>query len=178
VDNPTMSLTVVGVKDALRELNKVDKELRREITADYKQIVSAIVAEAQGKLSNPNLPSGMVRNWRTKSGYQMTPYPGAKPVRVRAFLSGKKPREFAGFTSNLATFGIRVDNATAQLYDIAGRGPTPTKAGEQLVRALTAKSGKQASRVMWPTVERGMPQVEDKIRALVDKIMQAVSRSI
>lgn len=178
MDTPAVSMEIVGIKEALRELNKVDKDLRREITKEYKEVVSGIVAQAQAELANPNIPSGMRRSWTTKSGYQMTPWPGAKTVRVRAFLSGKKPREFAGFQTNLATFGIRVDNATAQLYDIAGRGPVPTKAGEQLVRALTAKSGRQASRVMWPTVERGLPQIEDKIKAIVDKLMAAVSRSI
>ncbi len=200
----SIDVKVVGIKEALRELNKVDKSLRREITADYKRVVAAIVDDAQAAFpqgfDRSKMPSGWSRSWDPTSGRQggkprmtaegvfsdspdrgprnLLPYPGAKGIKVKAFLSGKKPREFAGFYSNLATFGIRVDSPTATVYDIAGRGSVPTETGRRMVAALTAKAGRSPSRIMWPTVEKGLPKIERELERIVRRIMDATSRSI
>ena len=36
------NMEVVGVKDALKILNSMDKSLRREITADFKKIMEGV----------------------------------------------------------------------------------------------------------------------------------------
>ena len=36
-------IEVVGLKEALKTLNKIDKSLRREITKDYKKIVQPVI---------------------------------------------------------------------------------------------------------------------------------------
>lgn len=200
----SVDIKIAGLKDALRELNKVDKSLRREITSDYKQVVSGIVNEAQAAFPQAfdptRMPSGWRRAWDPTTGRQggrprmtaegvfsdspdrgsrsLLPYPGAKGIKVKAFLSGKKPREFAGFYSNLATFGIRVDSPTATIYDIAGRGPVPTEFGRRMVRALTTKTNKPPSRIMWPTVEKGLPKIERELERIIGRVMDAVSRRI
>jgi hypothetical protein len=194
---------VVGIKEALRELNRVDKSLRRQITEDYKQVVAGIVQDAQQgfptSFDKGRMPSGFARTWvpgrnrvtsRPRIGRGgvfsdspdavragLLPYPGPKGIKVRAFLSGKKPREFAGFYSNLATFGVRVDSPTGTLFDIAGRGSVPTKQGRQMTSVLTQRSG-QPSRIMWPTVIKGLPKIERELERVVNRVMQAVSRNI
>jgi len=41
------SVEIVGVKEALRELNKIDKVARRQLTKDYKEIVSPVLEAAK-----------------------------------------------------------------------------------------------------------------------------------
>ena len=40
-------IEVVGLKEALAQLNKIDKKLRRSITTDFKQIVDPVLIEAR-----------------------------------------------------------------------------------------------------------------------------------
>lgn len=60
------TVEVVGLKEALRELNTFDKKLRRQITRDYKAIVQPIEADAKRELASmgdkPPL-SGWGRSW-------------------------------------------------------------------------------------------------------------------
>ncbi len=75
----SVKVDVVGLKDALKTLNKLDKSLRREITKDYKKIVQPVIDDAN-KLVPTGAPlSGMTRNWQTRSGFLMLPWiPGYK----------------------------------------------------------------------------------------------------
>ena len=41
-----------GLKEALKELNTIDKKLRRQITKDFKQIVQPVVGKAESMLPN------------------------------------------------------------------------------------------------------------------------------
>ena len=77
-----VSMEVVGIKDALRELNNLDKEARRKITRDFKRITKP-VEDAARRLIPPTAPlSGMERAWTTKSGYRMLPYGSAGKERI------------------------------------------------------------------------------------------------
>jgi hypothetical protein len=58
-------LKVVGLKDALKEVQKIDKKLRRQFTRDYKQIVKPVVDDAERAVKSiPDEPmSGWGRSW-------------------------------------------------------------------------------------------------------------------
>ena len=72
-------IEVVGLKEALKTLNKIDKSLRREITKDYKKIVQPVIDDANALVPTGVPLSGMARNWSTKSGFKMLPWvPGMK----------------------------------------------------------------------------------------------------
>ena len=62
------SVEVLGLKEALRELNTMDKKLRREITRDFKQIVQPVITDAKQMLPSGAPLSGMARSWKGKSG--------------------------------------------------------------------------------------------------------------
>jgi hypothetical protein len=89
---------VVGLKDALKTLNKLDKSLRREITKDYKKIVQPVIDDAN-KLVPTGAPlSGMTRNWQTRSGFLMLPWiPGYKQ-KIIAKINTRAIREYGGRT--------------------------------------------------------------------------------
>jgi len=57
------SVTVVGVKETLRELQRMEPELAKEIKKEFKTIVDPIVKDARSKVVNLPL-SGMSRNWK------------------------------------------------------------------------------------------------------------------
>jgi hypothetical protein len=169
-------IEVVGIKDALAKLNKIDKTLRREITRDYRKIVESVVSDAENSLPLGAPISGFNRNWTTKSGYQLLPW-GLATDRVSAGVSGKKVKEFSGFLTNLATFYIRFTGPTAVLLDMSGKGKVPTTQGSNMVKGLTEKKG-PPSRILWPAYERHEETVVTRVRELVDKVMDATSEEL
>jgi hypothetical protein len=196
------TIEVAGVKDALRELNDIDKKLRRQITKDYNVIVQPIVADGKSQVPKEAPLSGFNRSWTPPGATEpVLPFgnmsapreprgPGVNYMQTRtgrrryvnwinwqngmkAYISGKKPRTFNGYTKNLATFGIRWQGPAAVLFDTSN---TPsTDQGRQMVAALNAKYGKP-SRVMWRAYERQDEKVQREMRKLVNDIMEAVDR--
>jgi hypothetical protein len=195
------SLEVVGVKEALRELNDIDKKLRRQITKDYQQIVKPVVDAGKQLVPKQAPLSGMNRSWTPKGASQsVLPFGDNSAPReprvsqgwqqrasgrrqmgkwlqwkygIRGYISGKKPRTFNGYTKNLATFGIRWLGSASVLFDTSGRASTPQ--GRQMIAALNARFG-QPSRVMWRAYQQEGPEIQGEMRDLVNKIMESVDR--
>lgn len=173
------SLEVVGVKEAIRELQRVDKSARRQLTKDYRRITEPVISDAKSMLPLGTPISGWGRSWTTKSGRQMLPWDSAiADDYIKAKVSGKKPREWAGYMSNLATFIVSWSGAINTVYDIAGRksrGATPS--GRNMIAGLESKKGK-ASRVLWPAYEANRDQVEKQMRLLLEDVMRQVNRNL
>jgi hypothetical protein len=161
----TASIEVVGLKDALAQLNKIDKKLRRQITTDFKAIVDPVLVEARRNIPDDAPLSGMARSWTGKSGAELMHWESAKVNKnLKAFTSGKKVREApGGFKQNLATFGIRWGGPQATLFDMARKG--------RLSQSLQAKYG-SPSRVIWRAYEAQSSEVEKQVRELVNKVMK------
>lgn len=174
-------LQVKGIKEALAELNTIDKRLRRQMGQEYKTIVKPMVSEAK-HLVPFNAPlSGWTRSWTPRgiktrgAGNELLPWLENQQRTVKPYLSGKKPKLTQHGMKNLAAFGIRWDSATAVLFDMSAEPKTPQ--GAQMIAALNSRFG-FASRAMWEAYERRFPDVEREIRQLVEKIMDAVDRKI
>lgn len=164
-----VDIEVAGIKDALAKLNRIDKKLRMQITRDFKEVMQPVVEEAQGRLPFGAPLSGMDYKWTTKTGYQILPWSGADDT-VKAGVSGKKVREFAGFQQNLGTFFIRYKGPTAVLFDMTGRKTPTSDAGKRFANNMNRKHG-QASRVLWPAWDAAGEKVVDKVRALVKRVI-------
>jgi hypothetical protein len=198
------SIEVAGVKEALKELNDIDKRLRRQITKDYQKIVQPVVSKGKQLVPKEAPLSGMDRSWTPQGASSpVLPYGGGGPSRqpkggganwqqsasgrkrkanwlqwqagIRAYVYGKQPRTFNGYTKNLATFGIRWLGSASVLFDTSGRANTPQ--GGQMIAALNARFG-QPSRVMWRAYSQESEAVQREMRELVNKIMEAVNRDI
>jgi hypothetical protein len=117
-------IKVVGLKEAIKALNDIDKKARRQLTKDYKQIVQPVIDEAKRRIPNNAPISGWERNWnpankargggsrrvrkdaweevqRAERARQRREGPGLTPWQsslaeknIKAKVSGKKPREF------------------------------------------------------------------------------------
>jgi len=164
-----VTVEVVGIKDALAKLNRIDKKLRMQITRDFAEIMQPVVDEAQSRLPFGAPLSGMDYKWTTKTGYQILPWSGASDT-VKAGVSGKKVREFAGFQQNLATFYAKYTGPTAVLFEMSGRKTPKTDAGRRFANNMNAKHG-HASRVLWPAWEATGDRVVNKVRDLVNRVI-------
>jgi len=167
VDSVSTKVEIVGLKDALKTLNKIDKSLRREITKDYKKIVQPVIDDAN-KLVPSNAPlSGMARNWSTKSGFKILPWiPGMKQ-KIAAKINTRNIKEYNGNKSNVGTFLIQWQGATGTMFDTSMDGP--------LGRALTARYGR-SSRVMWKAYEQRQGDVMSEMEQLVKRVMDEANR--
>ena len=170
------TISVVGIEEALRVLNTIDKSARRQLTKDYKKIVDVVVQDVKDSIPFGPPLSGMARNWTTKSGAKIFPYEPELNT-VRAGVSAKRLGSFRGFSTNLATFYVRFSGPSAVIIDMAGKGKIPTKQGSAMVRGLSNKFG-PPSRIMWPAWERNRYKVEDEIRDLVDNLMDRVRKEM
>jgi len=168
-------ISVVGIKEALASLNKIDKKARRAITTDFRAIVDTVISDAQNAVPFGAPISGFERNWTTKSGAHLLPW-GMVQDTVVAGVSGKKPKKFGGFVKNLATFYLRFTGPTAVLLDMSGKGKVPTTQGTNMVRGLS-KLG-SPSRILWPAYERHEGDVVGKVQGLIDKVMQQTTKEL
>lgn len=199
----TVDIRATGIKEALRELNSIDKRLRRQITKDYEQIVQPIVTDAKGLVPQKAPLSGFDRKWtpqgsskavlpfgasgtdgpalprknwaQSKSGRKEMGDWNKWQAGIRAYISGKRPQTFGGYTRNLSAFGVRWLSKSAVLFDTSSQ--STTRQGAQMVSALTSKFG-APSRVMWRAYEKADSQVMYELEKLVKKVMQAVGRKI
>jgi hypothetical protein len=158
-------IEVIGLKQALAQLNSIDKKLRRQITIEYKAIVDPVLVEARRNIPDDAPLSGMERSWTGKSGAELMKWDAKKVNKnLKAFTSGKKVREApGGFRQNLATFGIRWGGPQATLFDMARKG--------NLSQSLQAKYG-PPSRVIWRAYKAQDEEVNNQVRDLVNKVMK------
>jgi hypothetical protein len=170
------TIEVVGLKDSLRVLQQYNKSLRRQITKDFNYIVNDAVQQIRIEVPDEAPISGWERNWTTRSGYKMLPWRGnLANTAIKPYVSGKKPKEFAGVTRNLAVFGVRWKAPHATLFDMSRRAKTPQ--GRNMIAGLDSKFG-QASRIMWPTFNKYEDEITDKMRDLVKKVTRAANDEI
>jgi hypothetical protein len=167
VNQVSTKIEVVGLKEALKTLNKIDKSLRREITKDYKKIVQPVIDDAN-KLVPSNVPlSGMARNWSTRSGFKMLPWiPGMKQ-KIAAKINTRNIKEYGGNKSNVGTFAIQWQGATGTMFDMSMAGA--------LGRALSERYGDR-SRVMWKAYEQRENDVMSEMEQLVKRVMSEANR--
>jgi len=201
VDN---KIEVAGVKEALAELNKTQKKLRRAITVEYKEIMQPTVSKARNLVPTDAPLSGFNRAWTPNGGQgSVLPFQGGGQARaprlptareinfpggrrqygnwlkwqagLNAYISGKRPRTIGNYTRNLAAFGIKWQGPAAVLFDTSGQANTPQ--GRQMVSALTAKYG-PPSRVMWRAYQQTDQDVQNQLKELVRKIMRSVNEAV
>ena len=148
------AVTVVGVKETLRELQRIEPDLAKQIKADVKRITASVVADAKSTVPNDVL-SGFARQWQ---GGRLTPYSGEQ---VRKTIMTRFSNRRRGAT---AVFAVVMKSAIGTVVDMAGRSSTGN-----LAQALDRKFGR-ASRIMWPAYERNATQVEQDLAGVVDVI--------
>jgi hypothetical protein len=163
-------IEVQGLKEALKELNTIDKKLRREITRDFKKIVQPVLGKAESMLPTGAPLSGMARSWKGKSGADIMSWNDARVRRnIKAFTSGKKVRDApGGFRQNLGVFGIRWLGPQATALDMLAKGV--------MADNLTDRFG-PPSRIIYKAYDSASEEVEQQVKDLVNKVMKLTNNA-
>jgi hypothetical protein len=165
-------IQVVGVKDAINGLRKIDPELQKEFKSDAKNIAQPAIdaaKQAYEPLSNESHPyalSGMARSW-------------VDPDTGRQLMKFKVSKAIAGvgmkFDTRKKAIGVililQKDVATA-IWETAGRKTT-----NRLGRSL-GFVGNDDTRIIKPAVTKHLPQVEQEMEKLVKRTMRTVQAGL
>ena len=156
-----------GLGQALKDLNKIDKVLRRDITKDYKRVTAGLVSDIQSAIPLNYPLSGWQRQWNLRGQYQVFPWP--TDHSVKAYINTKAPKEVFGGKVNLSTFAVKWLGAAAAFFDFSK--------SNQMGAALTAKYG-DPSRVVWKQYEANKSDLEVEMARIVDRVGEALSRDL
>lgn len=164
---------IVGIKEALRDLQKVDKDLANRLKREARKIMQPIVKDAQREIPLKAL-SGWDNKWTSKkSGVQLLPWDGYTARKyVKAKTTTKKPKEFQGVVRDLAVFYVSWAGGVNMLFDMAGR-----KNNSVMAANLTAKFG-PPSRIMYPARDKNEAAVEEAISKVVDEIVDETNKQL
>jgi len=167
---------IVGLKEALRALNKIDRSMRLQVTKDYKEIVAPVVADIKSEIPLKPPMSGWAYQFKGNSGANVLPWKGNERAMVKPYISGKKPKSFGGFTSNLGVFGIRWNAPAATMFDMSHT--SHSEHGTSMIQTLNMRYGSNKSRVMYKNWERHQAMVERGMENLVKRIMERVQKEL
>jgi hypothetical protein len=160
-------IEVFGLGQALKDLNKIDKVLRRDITKDYKRVTAGLVSDIQSAIPLNYPLSGWQRQWNLRGQYQVFPWP--TDHSVKAYINTKAPKEVFGGKVNLSTFAVKWLGAAAAFFDFSK--------SNQMGAALTSKYG-DPSRVVWKQYEANKSELEVEMARIVDRVGEALSRDL
>ena len=166
--NVETNASVVGLKEALKELNSFDKVARRQVTKDFKRITQPVVDTAKGKIPFGPPLSGMTRNW-TPAGRRAAILPWNPTGDIKQVVNTKNVKEYRGNTVNLAVFSVKWVDAIAGIFDFATNG--------RLGQALSSKFG-TPSRVMWNAMDSQEGRVEAELLDVIQGVMEDVNKRL
>lgn len=161
----TVNTEVVGVKDAIRSLNKIEPGLRKQFAAEVTEIAKPAIEETRKRYAAQGLPlSGMARNWQSK-GRKLFPYNPAKAAKgVKVKLQGDRRK--------LATILIQQSDAGTAVFETAGRKQA-NPLGDSLGNLPANRT-----RILGPAVYSKKKQIEGKIEQATLKVVQRVNREL
>lgn len=170
-------IEIVGLKEALRALNKIDRSMRLQVTRDYKEIVAPMVADIKAEIPSSPPLSGWKYRYKGKSGADILPWKGNERAMVKPYISGKKPRQWGNMTTNLGVFGVRWSAPAATMFDLSHTAHTIPQ-GESLIQALNNRFGSAHSRIMYKNYEKHKAQVEAQMEQLAKRVMDRVQKEL
>lgn len=163
----TTNIEIVGAKEAIKSLRKIDPELRKQFNRDVKAIAAPVIDAAKGNY--PTMPlSGMSRTWNqgTRSLFPWSQSAAMRGVSVK-IDTGKRA---------VAAIKIRQTDPAANIYELAGKRANNPK-GAAFIRNLETRFGR-AQRVLWPAYERNAERVSDEMRKTVLEASYQVQKEL
>jgi hypothetical protein len=158
-------MEIVGAKDAIRSLNKLEPGLRKQFAADATRIAQPAISEAQRRYSSVGVPlSGMTRNWAS-NGRKIFPYNVAKASRgVKIKLQGDRR-----VTSVIL---IEQRDAATAVWESAGR-----KTENPLGNALGFIKP-NTSRVLGPSVFSRRDEISGEMEKAILEVTRRVEKEL
>ena len=157
------NIEIVGVKDAIRSLNKVEPGLRKQFQQDATRIAQPAIEEAQrGYVGLPL--SGMGYKW-TQDGKKIFPYDPVKAAKgVKLKLDAAR--------NAVAVIVIQQKDRAAAVFESAGR-----KNANNLGNSLgELKPGR--TRIIGPAVYRKRSSIEREMSQAAMQAIETVNREL
>jgi hypothetical protein len=158
-------MQIVGAKEAVRSLNKLEPGLRKQFAADATRIAQPAISEAQRRYSSVGVPlSGMTRNWAS-NGRKIFPYNVSKASRgVKIKLQGDRR-----VTSVIL---IEQRDAATAVWESAGR-KTTNALGDALgfIKPNT-------SRVLGPSVFSRRNEISGEMEKAILEVTRRVEKEL
>jgi hypothetical protein len=158
-------MQIVGAKEAVRSLNKLEPGLRKQFAADATRIAQPAISEAQRRYSSVGVPlSGMTRNWAS-NGRKIFPYNVSKASRgVKIKLQGDRR-----VTSVIL---IEQRDAATAVWESAGR-----KTENALGNALGFIKP-NTSRVLGPSVFSRRNEISGEMEKAILEVTRRVEKEL
>jgi len=189
----TANIDVYGVQAALKELNDIDRKIRRQVTKDIKSVGNQIVQEArqmvQTQLRSDGAPlSGMRRGSLIRgreAAWNVSEVQGGFNVRVGVRATRERYVDFdqGGYTRQVV-YGakpyqlmvIQQKSFAGAIYDHAGAGISGIR-NTAFIANLNKEVG-DAPRVIDKAVENNRPGVTAELLSIVGKVMEQTNRNL
>jgi hypothetical protein len=155
----TINTELVGIREAVASLNKIEPGLRKQFAAELNQIAAPAIQAAQQRYSSLGVPlSGMSRQW-SSNGRKLFPYDPVKASKgVKVKLDTRR--------NNNGVIVIQQTDAATGIFETAGRKNSNTLATNL---GNTPQQGR--TRIFGPAVY-------SQIRAITTEIERASLRVI
>ena len=189
----TANIDVYGVQAALKELNDIDRKIRRQVTKDIKSVGNQIVQEArqmvQTQSRSDGAPlSGMRRGsliQGREAAWNVSEVQGGFNVRVGVRATRERYVDFnqGGYTRQVV-YGakpyqlmvIQQKSFAGAIYDHAGAGISGIR-NTAFIANLNKEVG-DAPRVIDKAVENNRPGVTAELLSIVGKVMEQTNRNL
>jgi hypothetical protein len=156
-------MELVGLRDAIRSLNKIEPGLRKQFVADARRIAQPAVDNVRRNYTKVPL-SGMSRKW-SQNGRQLFPFTVAKAQR------GVQVKVDTDRRTNNTISIVQKDQAAA-IFETAGR-----RTDNSLERSL-GQLAPGRTRIIGPAVYRARPQFEDELRRSILSVIKRVEKEL
>ena len=191
--NLSAQVDVYGVQAALKELNDIDRKIRRQVTKDIKSVGNQIVQEArqmvQTQSRSDGAPlSGMRRGSLIRgreAAWNVSEVQGGFNVRVGVRATRERYVDFnqGGYTRQVV-YGakpyqlmvIEQKSFAGAIYDHAGAGISGIR-NTAFIANLNKEVG-DAPRVIDKAVENNRPGVTAELLSIVGKVMEQTNRNL
>ena len=163
----TIRTELVGVRQAVASLNKIEPGLRKQFAAELNQIAAPAIQAAQQRYTYLGVPlSGMQNKWqqagRSRANF---PYTVAKAVKgVQVKLDTRR--------NATSTIVISQVDPAAAIFETAGRA-TSNKLGNAL-----GFVGAGRTRIIGPAVYKSRRGIEVEMTKMIAKTMRVVQAGL
>ena len=159
------TITVVGLKETINALNKVEPQLVKDFKASANKIAQPAISAAQNAYTQVPL-SGMARAWTSKkSGREIKGFSVANAVKgVQTKFDTR--RKAVG-----VILIIQKDQAAA-IFETAGRA-NPNKLSNNLEPVTAGRT-----RLIGPAVYRSRRKIENEMKEMIVDTISAVQKKI
>ena len=166
----TIKTDLVGVRDAVASLNKIEPGLRKQFAAELNQIAAPAIQAAQSRYAAAGVPlTGMLKTW-SYSYRTLFPYdPGKAAKGVKVKLDTR--RNATGVINIVQT------DVAANIFETAGR-KNSSSFSDNLSAIFGTLPRKGRTRIFGPAVYSKINEVTKEIERAALRVINQVNRSL